>query len=65
MRGLKKMRAAPEDDLLQYRLGYPGKVDNVKLRKNLDFYANVIPFAPNGDYIDNFHRSWFGRYTLM
>mmetsp|Transcript_12832 Transcript_12832/g.23108 ORF Transcript_12832/g.23108 Transcript_12832/m.23108 type:complete len:233 (-) Transcript_12832:555-1253(-) len=64
MRGLKK-RATAEDDLLQYRLGYPGKVDNVRVKKNLDFYANLIPFTPNGDYIDNVHRSWFGRYDLL
>lgn len=33
--------------------------------KNLRFYRNEIKSQPNGDYIDNIHKNWFGDYKLL
>eukprot|EP00667_Euglena_gracilis_P020532 EG_transcript_22257 len=55
-------RPRAQDDLAEYRAGYPGKVDNPTYTKNLRFYRNEIPFTPNGDLIDNFHKLWWGKY---
>ncbi|XP_052797814.1 uncharacterized protein LOC128229935 [Mya arenaria] len=32
---------------------------------NLRFYHNVIPFRPDGEYVDNVHRNWLGRYAIL
>ncbi|KAL6073107.1 Opioid growth factor receptor [Balamuthia mandrillaris] len=52
-------------DLEQYRLGYPGERDNPRLNDNLHFYKNERPSVPDGDYIDNIHEKWWGKYKLL
>jgi hypothetical protein len=32
---------------------------------NYDFYMNKIPSNPDGDYIDNIHKNWFGKYVKL
>lgn len=52
-------------DIIRYREGYPGQEDNLKENKNLEFYSNKRISEPNGDYIDNIHKNWFGKYDLL
>ncbi|XP_053083217.1 opioid growth factor receptor-like protein 1 isoform X3 [Pangasianodon hypophthalmus] len=33
--------------------------------QNLLFYRNRIPFRPDGVYIEQFHKYWFGDYTRL
>jgi hypothetical protein len=32
---------------------------------NVEFYTNVIKSDPQGDFIDNIHKSWWGNYKLL
>ncbi|XP_017352010.1 opioid growth factor receptor-like protein 1 [Ictalurus punctatus] len=32
---------------------------------NLDFYQNKTPSRPDGVYIEDFHKHWFGDYTKL
>ncbi|XP_061183644.1 opioid growth factor receptor-like protein 1 [Saccostrea echinata] len=53
------------NDLEQYRLGYPGKKDNKKLQDNMKFYKNEMKSYPDGDFIDNIHKNWWGDYERL
>lgn len=53
------------NDLETYRKGYPGKADNPRLTKNLEFYSNRIRSVPDGDLIENIHRLWRGDYRNL
>lgn len=33
--------------------------------KNVAFYSCKIPSTPDGDFIDNIHKSWWGNYNLL
>ncbi|XP_041367641.1 opioid growth factor receptor-like protein 1 [Gigantopelta aegis] len=54
-----------DEDTEDYRLGYPGKCDVKKADKNIIFYQNKMKSIPDGDYIDNIHADWKGKYTLL
>lgn len=32
---------------------------------NVEFYTNVIKSDPQGDFIDNIHKTWWGNYKLL
>lgn len=32
---------------------------------NVAFFSNKLPSIPNGDYIDNIHKKWFGDYGRL
>lgn len=32
---------------------------------NVLFYTNKLSSQPNGDYIDNIHKKWWGNYELL
>jgi len=53
------------DDLSDYRNGYPNQRDNIHLNDNYKFYNGEIPSIPDGDYIDNIHESWKGKYNRL
>ena len=63
-RPLYKINAA-NDDMARYRAGYPGVKDDPQATMNVQFYSNKIPSIPKGDYIDNIHKTWYGRYDLL
>ncbi|XP_006821062.1 uncharacterized protein LOC102805320 [Saccoglossus kowalevskii] len=52
-------------DTRDYRDGYPGKRDNPRLKDNLLFYTNKKQSQPRGDYIDNIHKYWWGKYDKL
>jgi len=52
-------------DVETYRAGYPGQADDPDLQKNADFYLGRIPSKPEGDFIDNIHKDWFGDFDLL
>jgi hypothetical protein len=52
-------------DILEYRDNYPNARSNQRIHDNLDFYTNKIPSHPDGDYIDNIHKTWFGQYRKL
>ena len=52
-------------DLEQYRLGYPGKVDNPALTDNLRFHQGKLACRPEGLTIDELHRAWAGDYATL
>lgn len=53
------------NDLEQYRRGYPGKKDHKDQNDNLKFYKNEIKSYPDGDYIENIHKDWWGDYERL
>ncbi|XP_062576133.1 opioid growth factor receptor-like protein 1 [Saccostrea cucullata] len=53
------------NDLEQYRKGYPGKRDNPRLNDNMKFYKNELKSYPDGDFIDNIHKKWWGDYERL
>lgn len=53
------------NDLEQYRQGYPGKKDDRKLTDNLKFYKNELKSYPDGDFIENIHKNWWGDYERL
>ncbi|XP_076347300.1 DNA helicase MCM8-like isoform X2 [Tachypleus tridentatus] len=53
------------NDCLQYRLGYPGKEDDITLNDNYFFYCNQIPMRPEGVYIEEILEKWAGDYTKL
>jgi len=53
------------DDSKRYREGYPGLGDDLSENKNLDFYSNQRISKPEGDYIDNIHKKWWGSYGQL
>jgi len=56
-----------KQDMQRYRQRYPGQdTGNDKaLFKNLLFYKNYIPFEPQGDLINQIHKTWWGDYEKM
>ncbi len=32
---------------------------------NYEFYSNKLKSSPSGDLIDNIHKNWWGKYTLL
>ncbi|MCI4390048.1 hypothetical protein PGIGA_G00118080 [Pangasianodon gigas] len=40
-------------------------MENDKDLPNLKFYKNVMRFRPDGVYIEDFHKSWFGDYGRL
>jgi len=52
-------------DVARYLSGYPGKKDDLAANLNLRFYKNEIQSYPQGDYIDEIHKDWFGHYELL
>jgi hypothetical protein len=53
------------DDLSNYRNGYPGQVDDLSLNDNYKFYNGEIESVPDGDFIDNIHLKWKGKYQKL
>jgi len=53
------------DDARTYREGYPHKADDPDQKRNLQFYSNERPSKPEGDYVDNIHIKWWGKYSLL
>ncbi|XP_025086132.1 opioid growth factor receptor-like protein 1 [Pomacea canaliculata] len=70
-RGRNAFRQLPEShhwsdhDTKVYREGYPNKKDNPKLNHNLKFYQGTLSSCPDGDFIDNIHKKWWGDYDLL
>eukprot|EP01012_Entosiphon_sulcatum_P003611 TRINITY_DN11204_c0_g1_i1.p1 TRINITY_DN11204_c0_g1~~TRINITY_DN11204_c0_g1_i1.p1 ORF type:complete len:230 (+),score=35.66 TRINITY_DN11204_c0_g1_i1:66-755(+) len=58
-------RPSAGDDLQEYQLGYPGKVDRPELQENIRFYKGMIPCRPHGDFVDNIHKLWLGDYEKL
>ncbi|GFO43740.1 UDP-glucuronosyltransferase 2a1-like [Plakobranchus ocellatus] len=58
------LRAA-DRDTENYRLGYPGQEDNLRLNANLEFYQGKISSYPDGAFIDDIHNHWWGNYELL
>ena len=58
-------RSFSSSDVERYRQGYPGKKDNPKARRNLEFYQGKIVSVPQGDTIDNIHKKWRGQYDRL
>ncbi|XP_078595126.1 uncharacterized protein LOC144872638 [Branchiostoma floridae x Branchiostoma japonicum] len=52
-------------DTRDYRKGYPGKRSNPGVNENYKFYMNELKSKPDGDYIDNIHRDWWGDYKRL
>jgi len=52
-------------DTEHYRRGYPGKVDSQSSNENVLFYKNQLSSCPEGDYIDNIHKKWWGNYRKL
>jgi len=57
--------ANASDDAKTYRDGYPHKQDDPNQKRNLEFYSNERPSKPEGDYVDNIHTKWWGKYSLL
>lgn len=53
------------DDLADYRAGYPNQEDDMSLNDNFKFYNGEIESVPDGDYIDNIHLKWKGKYQKL
>ena len=45
--------------------GYPGKRDDKSQNDNKLFYFNKIKSKPNGDFIEDIHKDWFGDYQRL
>lgn len=41
------------------------KDDDTEHIKNVLFYKNEIKSEPEGDYIDNIHEKWWGKWELL
>ncbi|XP_052270337.1 opioid growth factor receptor-like protein 1 isoform X1 [Dreissena polymorpha] len=54
-----------QKDTEDYRNGYPGKSDDPEQDLNYMFYTNEIKSRPDGDYIDNIHADWWGKYNKL
>jgi len=49
-------------DTQRYLDGYPGEPDNKNLTLNVDFYSNTLKSKPDGDYVEEIHKKWWGKY---
>ncbi len=54
-----------QQDISEYRNNYPNTRSDSKMQDNYKFYTNKICSYPDGDYIDNIHRNWFGDYNRL
>ncbi|CAF2850815.1 unnamed protein product [Rotaria sp. Silwood2] len=52
-------------DIAEYRSGYPDARQYPRIKDNYDFYINKICSHPDGDFIDNIHKKWFGDYRRL
>ena len=52
-------------DIADYRDNYPNLSSNSKIKDNYDFYMNKTRSYPDGDFIDNIHKKWFGDYHRL
>ena len=51
---------------MRYRSRYPNEdIDNRSMSLNLQFYRNEIKSVPEGDYIDDIHKNWFGKHPVF
>jgi len=53
------------EDSERYRNGYPGQEDNLTQNDNLKFYKGEMESVPDGDFIDNIHKKWQGKYGAL
>ncbi len=54
-----------QQGISEYRNNYPNTRSDSKMQDNYKFYTNQISSHPDGDYIDNIHRNWFGDYDRL
>ncbi|XP_076353194.1 opioid growth factor receptor-like protein 1 isoform X1 [Tachypleus tridentatus] len=55
-----------DDDCRQYREGYPNsKDDDPTIMDNYLFFSNKIPMRPDGLYIEEILKNWFGDYEKL
>ncbi|CAF1373614.1 unnamed protein product [Adineta steineri] len=52
-------------DIAEYRNHYPNARSNKNINDNYDFYTNQIRSHPDGDFIDNIHKNWFGDHRKL
>ncbi|XP_078103991.1 opioid growth factor receptor-like [Sander vitreus] len=59
-------------DMQNYRHDYPTQTRPQRFMKpvsddkpNLKFYLGLIPSAPDGVYIDQFHKEWYTKYDQL
>lgn len=52
-------------DIAEYRSGYPDSRQNRHSNDNYKFYTNQISSHPEGDFIDNIHKKWYGDYRKL
>jgi len=52
-------------DLERYRKGYPGEEDDPQENDNQRFYRNEMRSYPDGDFIDEIHKNWWGQYGKL
>ncbi|XP_078602475.1 uncharacterized protein LOC144876737 [Branchiostoma floridae x Branchiostoma japonicum] len=64
-RPMRLRSACSSKDTRDYRKGYPGKRSNPGVDENYKFYMNNLKSKPDGDYIDNIHRDWWGDYKRL
>lgn len=57
--------SSTQRDIAEYRSNYPHLRPNPRITDNHNFYTNKISSQPNGDYIENIHKKWFGDYTKL
>ena len=51
--------------MTEYRNNYPNARYSPMMMDNLRFYTNQIPSHPDGDFVDEIHRKWFGDYEKL
>ena len=55
-----------KDDLARYREGYPDEeLNDPRLTRNVEFYSNALASKPDGDFIDEIHRTWWGDHDRL
>jgi transposase-like protein len=54
-----------KQDINEYRNNYPNARQDTRIKDNYQFYTNQISSHPDGDYIDNIHKEWFGKYRHL
>lgn len=54
------------DDAAQYLAHYPNdSVNDLAADLNYRFYTNQVRSDPDGDFIDNIHKEWYGNHRLL
>lgn len=54
-----------KQDILDYRNHYPRLKSNPAWKDNVNFYSNKISSHPDGDLIDNIHKTWHDDYRKL